>query len=248
MRAVILVGGKGARLMPYTTVFPKALMPIGDQPVLEIIVRQMSRYGFKRITMAVNRHASLIKAFFGSGKRWGVAIDYSLEKKPLGTLGPLLLVKNLPDHFLVMNGDVLTDLNFRKFMQYHKSTESLLTVASTQRVISVNSGIFERNGCREIIGFREKPVFSFEVSMGIYALSRPVLDQIPQGEACGFDQLITRLIKGNSKKKPDLYQHRGYWLDIGNPDDYARAAEEFGLKKKPHPKSRLSQGQRLSYL
>ena len=128
-RAIILAGGRGTRLKPYTTVLPKPLMPIGDYPILEVIVRQLTQSGFKRITMAVNHQAELIKAYFGNGTKWDIDIDYSIEDIPMGTMGPLKLIRDLPDNFLVMNGDILTDLDFNKFYEEHILDNSLFSIS-----------------------------------------------------------------------------------------------------------------------
>ena len=137
-RAVILAGGKGTRLRPYTVVLPKPLMPIGEYPILEVVIRQLARQGFDRITIAVNHQAQLIIAFCGDGSRWGVRIDYSLEDRPLGTMGPLRLIDDLPPHFLVMNGDVLTDLSFVDFYLEHAASDRLFTISSHERVQQVD--------------------------------------------------------------------------------------------------------------
>src|SRR5947209_19179206 len=164
-RAVILAGGRGTRLRPYTVVLPKPLMPIGDFPILEVIVRQLARAGFGRITMAVNQQAELIKAFFQDGAKWGLRIDYSLEDKPLGTMGPLRLIGDLPAHFLVMNGDVLTDLDFAAFFEAHSSTNSLFTISSYVREHKIDYGVLG-TADQVLRDFKEKPTASYEVSMG----------------------------------------------------------------------------------
>ena len=129
-RAVILAGGKGTRLRPYTVVLPKPLMPIGDYPILEVIIRQLKEYGFTRITIAVNHQAEIIKAFFGNGSKWNINIDYSLEEKALSTMAPLKLINDLPDNFLVMNGDILTDLDFGQFYENHSKNNNIFTISS----------------------------------------------------------------------------------------------------------------------
>jgi NDP-sugar pyrophosphorylase family protein len=229
-RAVILAGGKGTRLRPYTTVLPKPLMPIGEFPILEVVVRQLSKNGFSHITMAVNHQADLIRAFFGDGQRWNVKIDYSQENEPLGTMGPLKLIPDLPEHFLVMNGDVLTDLNFRKFHDEHAVSHSIFSISAYERIEKVDYGVLnaDRNG--QLIGFTEKPSNSYLVSMGIYMASHRVLEFIPRS-FFGFDALMLDLISRHEQVATK--NHQGYWLDIGRPDDYMQAIEEFdGLKHK----------------
>jgi NDP-mannose synthase len=223
-RAIILAGGKGTRLYPYTTVLPKPLMPIGEYTILEIIIKQLAEYGFTRITLTVNHQAELIKSFFGNGKRWNIEIDYSLEIQPLSTMGPLNLIKDLPDKFLVMNGDILTNLNFSKFYDSHDEKD-LFTISSFEREIETNFGVLEVNQNQCLIKFEEKPVISLDVSMGIYMLSVSVLDHIPVNIKFGFDELMLSLIE--KKIYPKVTKFDGYWLDIGRPDDYETASNEF---------------------
>jgi len=227
--AVILAGGKGTRLIPYTLVLPKPLMPIGELPILEVIVRQLLRAGFKKITMAVNHQAELIKAFFGNGEKWGIDIGYSLEDRPLGTMGPLRLIENLPDNFLVMNGDILTDLNFSDFFSEHVENNNLFTISSHRREQELDYGVLETNTQQRLTGFSEKPRTTYQVSMGIYMVNRSVLDYIPENEEYGFDTLMLKCI--NSGMAVSVNPHEGYWLDIGRPDDYRQAVQEFESMK-----------------
>jgi len=227
--AVILAGGKGTRLRPYTVVLPKPLMPIGDYPILEVIVKQLAFFGFDHITIAVNHQAEIIKAFFGTGEKWGIKIDYSLEDKPLGTMGPLKLIKELQENFLVMNGDILTDLNMGEFYDKHVLNGNLFTISSHARELSSEYGVLELNEDNNLIGFKEKPVITYTVSMGIYMVNRSIVGQIPAGEAYGFDHLMIDLL--NSGKQVSVNNFDGYWLDIGRPDDYMQAIEEFSKMK-----------------
>jgi NDP-sugar pyrophosphorylase family protein len=224
-RAVILAGGKGTRLKPYTVVLPKPLMPIGDFPILEVILRQLANHGFDHITIAVNHQAELIQTFFGNGKKWKIKIDYSLEDKPLSTMGPLKIIKNLPQDFLVMNGDILTDLNYSNFFDYHIHQKNLFTVSSYLRKEEINFGVLEVDGNGNLLAFKEKPTNVHEVSMGIYMANRRILEKIPENVSYGFDALLLDLIK--SKRQVSVKRHDGYWLDIGRPDDYAQAIDEF---------------------
>lgn len=228
-RAVILAGGKGTRLRPYTVVLPKPLMPIGEYPILELVVRQLARAGFDRITMAVNHQAELIKAFFGNGEKWGIVIDYSLEDKPLGTMGPLKLVRDLPENFLVMNGDILTDLDFAAFHDAHVAAASLFTISSHRREQSIDYGVLETSADRRLTGFREKPKTEYEVSMGVYMVSRKAIETVPADTPYGFDNLMLALIA--EEKNVSVRRFDGYWLDIGRPDDYVQAIEEFDAMK-----------------
>jgi NDP-sugar pyrophosphorylase family protein len=224
-RAVILAGGMGTRLRPYTVVLPKPLMPIGRYPILEVVVRQLARFGFRRVTMAVNRQAELVRAFFGDGARWGLEIDYSLESTPLSTIGPLKLIDDLPEQFLLMNGDVLTDLNLREFCYGHVSSGRLFTIAAARREHVVEYGVLEVDGDNRLRHFEEKPMHHYLVSMGIYAINRSLLEHVEPDLKYGFDDLMRDMLARGEPVHVDSFG--GYWLDIGRPDDYERAIEEF---------------------
>jgi NDP-sugar pyrophosphorylase family protein len=224
-RAVVLAGGKGTRLRPYTLVFPKPLMPLGDYPILEIVVRQLAIYGFDWITMAVNHQANLIKAFFGDGERWSVRIDYSVETAPLSTIAPLRLIADLPDTFLLMNGDVLTDLNLNDLYVDHVKSGCAFTIAAASRTEVVDYGVLRTNAANVLVGFDEKPSMQYLVSMGVYVVNKSVLSLVPGNQAYGFDHLMHELL-GRSERV-NVRPHCGYWRDLGRPDDYMQAVEEF---------------------
>ena len=226
MRAIILAGGKGTRLKPYTVTIPKPLVPIGgEMPILEIIIRQLARAGFDHITLAVNHLANLIMAFFGDGSLWNVKIDYSLEETPLSTIGPLTLIPDLPDNFLVMNGDILCNLNYSDFYNYHIHSDNDVTVSTFKRESKIDFGVLQYNDNNLVVSFIEKPTYYFEVSMGIYCLNRRVVEGLNTGMPYGFDNLMIDGIKDKSKilAKP----FNGYWLDIGRPEDYENANENY---------------------
>lgn len=229
-RAVILAGGKGTRLKPYTVVLPKPLMPIGEYPILEVIIRQLKQHEFTHITMAVNHQAEIIKAFFGDGSKWDIKIDYSLEEKALSTMAPLKLIKDLPDNFLVMNGDILTDLDYGRFYENHVNNKNIFTISSYQREVRSEFGVLEVDELNTLSGFKEKPVSVYDVSMGIYMVSKEAVDYIPEDTFYGFDHLMLDLMK--NKEEPKVEKFNGYWLDIGRPDDYAQAIEEFDSMKE----------------
>lgn len=229
-RAIILAGGKGTRLKPYTVVLPKPLMPIGEYPILEVIIRQLKQHGFSHITMAVNHQAEIIKAFFGDGSKWDIKIDYSLEEKALSTMAPLKLIKDLPNDFLVMNGDILTDLDYGKFYENHVINKNIFTISSYQREVRSEFGVLEVDKFNTLSGFKEKPVSVYDVSMGIYMVSLDAVNYIPDDTFYGFDHLMLDLMK--NKKEPKVEKFNGYWLDIGRPDDYAQAIEEFDTMKE----------------
>jgi NDP-sugar pyrophosphorylase family protein len=224
-RAIILAGGKGSRLRPYTVVLPKPLMPIGDYPVLEVIVRQLARHGFTHITLAVNHQAEIIKAFFNTGAKWGIRIDYSLEEKPLSTMGPLRLIEDLPDDVLVMNGDVLTDLNYAGFYDYHVAARNIFTISAKTREHVIDYGVLEAGKDDRLCGFQEKPRVRYDVSMGIYMVNRRAVQFIPRNESYGFDNLMLDLMAAG--QPATVRMHDGFWLDIGRPDDYALAIDQF---------------------
>jgi NDP-mannose synthase len=226
MHAVILAGGKGVRLRPYTTTLPKPLVPIGDShAILEIVLHQLSAYGFRSVTLAINHLGRLIRAFVGDGSRWDMEIDYVEETVPLSTVGPLFALRDrLPEHFLVMNGDVLTNLDFGDLLQAHVVSGAPLTVATVLRSAKIDFGVLEVSDAK-IVGFSEKPSLTYQVSMGVYAMSRATIEPYPDGLAFGFDQLILDLLQ--QRRPPASHQFDGYWLDIGRPDDYDEANRVF---------------------
>jgi len=228
--AVVLAGGKGVRLRPYTTCLPKPLVPIGDEhSILDIVLSQLARHGFRSATLAIGHLGQLIRAYIGSGHQWGIDVDYRQEDTPLGTMGPLIgMLDRLPDEFLVMNGDILTDLDYGALLDGHRESGAPLTVATYERSVKIDFGVLETDGGR-IVGFTEKPTLGYSVSMGVYALSRATLAVYPEGQPLGFDQLVLDLLAAGTP--PGTFPFSGYWLDIGRPDDYDRANQEFDLIK-----------------
>lgn len=226
MHVAILAGGRGVRLKPYTTALPKPLVPIGEEyAILDIILQQLRGQGFSRVTLAIGHLGSLIRAFVGDGSRWNLDVDYSEEEQPLSTIGPLLnFLDALPEHFLVMNGDVLTDLNYRALLTGHVASGAPLTVATYQRNVKIDFGTLETLGER-IVTFREKPTLAYGVSMGVYAMSRSTLERYPRNVPFGFDELVLDLLE--RKELPRAHHFDGYWLDIGRPDDYDEANRRF---------------------
>ncbi len=224
-RAVILAGGQGTRLKPYTIVLPKPLVPVGSLPIMEILLNQLKSAGFTHITIAVNHLAEIIMAYFQDGKKWGLSIDYSIEDMPLSTMGPLKLIKDLPDDFLVMNGDVLTDLDFEAFMENHLKEKRLFSISSFIRTDKSEYGVLNVNSESQLTEFKEKPEHTFQVSMGIYALNKKVLDYIPSHTFFGFDHLMYKLLDEN--QPVNVIPHTGIWLDIGRPADYQLAIDTF---------------------
>ena len=226
MKAVILAGGKGTRLKPYTTVFPKPLMPVGDKPILEIVIGQLKSYGFDEIIMAVGHLAELIMTFFNDGGKYGITIKYSREDQPFGTAGPLTLMKeDLNEAFLMMNGDVLSTLNYSDLVNYHKRNGAIATIALKKRTIKIDFGVPEVDADNNIIGYTEKPEIEYLVSMGVYVFKPKVLEYIRPNEYLDIPDLIKELISNGETVKG--YVYAGYWLDIGRPDDYERASREI---------------------
>ncbi|MFD5108109.1 nucleotidyltransferase family protein [Streptomyces cinereoruber] len=230
MHAVILAGGKGVRLRPYTTALPKPLVPIGDEhAILEIVLRQLSRAGFTHCTLAIGHLGEIIRAYVGDGSQWGLNIDYATEENPLGTMGPLLNLRDrLPEHFLVMNGDVLTDLDYADVLRRHEVSGAPLTIATYARKVHIDFGVLTTDDSR-VVAFTEKPSIDYRVSMGVYGVSRKTLDAYTPGLPLGFDELVLDLLA--SENPPHAYDFDGYWLDIGRPDDYDRANAEFTSRK-----------------
>jgi len=230
MRAVILAGGRGTRLLPYTTVFPKPLMPIGDMPILEVVLRQLKDAGITKVTMAVGHLAELLQAFFGDGTRLGLEIGYSREDRPLGTVGPLTLIDGLQDTFLMMNGDILTTIDYAHLIQTHRASGAVATIATYVRQVKIDFGVLETNAADLVREYTEKPVLDYRVSMGIYVFEPGILKYLTQGQYRDFPDLVKTLIADN--KPVHSYPFTGYWLDMGRPDDYAKAVEEFEARRR----------------
>jgi len=230
MKAVVLSGGKGTRLAPYTKILPKPLMPIGDMPILEIIIHQMKHARVDEVVLAVGHMKEMFQAYFQDGNKFGLKINYSFEQQPLGTAGPLAIISGLDETFLVTNGDVLTTLDFQKIIQQHQKTGAAATIAMHTRNIKINLGVLELNDANEIVDYIEKPTYKFHVSMGVYVFDPLVLRYIPDNQYFDFPELIQVLI--DNSEKVVGYPYDGYWKDLGNPDDYEQAILDF-KKYKP---------------
>jgi NDP-sugar pyrophosphorylase family protein len=228
MKAVILAGGKGTRLKPYTTVIPKPLVPVGDKTILEILIGRLKRFRITDLVLCVNHMAALIMAYFGDGAKWGVKIEYSQEDKFLSTVAPIKLIKDLPNNFLVMNGDLLTDLDFRDLYNCHLKNRALITVATYKRDSQIDFGVIDIDEKKNVaIGFQEKPVHELNVSMGVYGFNKKLLSYVPDNKPFGFDDLVHKLLR--EKQTVKVYPFNGYWLDIGRPVDYEKANEDIGM-------------------
>jgi NDP-sugar pyrophosphorylase family protein len=225
IRVVILAGGKGTRLRPYTTVFPKPLMPLGEMPILEVVLRRLKSFGFRKITLSVNHLADLIRAFFGNGGQLGLDINYCMEDKPLGTVGSLSLVENLTDTFIVMNGDLLTTIDYSAMVDKHINSGAVATIGVFPREVKIDFGVLEIGRNRELIEYKEKPSFEFLVSMGVNVFDKSVLDFILYAQ---YLDMPTLMMKLKSEGKLVLtYRSDCEWLDIGRTDDYEVAIEAF---------------------
>lgn len=225
---MILAGGLGTRLRPYTTVLPKPLMPIGDRPILDIVIRQLAAAGFERVTIATGYLAELIEAFFGDGSRHGVPIDYFREEEPLGTVGALSLIDGLDEDFLVMNGDILTDLDYGALLDDHRAGGQSATIAARSRDVQVSLGVMlfdEADDPTRVTGYVEKPTYSYEVSMGVYCFDPHVREFIPPGHRFDFPDLILRLVDAGETVR--AWRSTDQWFDIGRHDDYEAAQDAF---------------------
>lgn len=227
MKALILAGGKGARLLPYTAVMPKPLMPMGEMPILELLLRQLRYHGVTDVILAVNHLHHLIQSFFTDGSKIGLNITYRVEDKPLGTSGPIAAnLADLPDHFIVTNGDLLTTLNFGAMMREHIERGASATIATHRRTIQADFGALTVDNDLVVKEYREKPSMHFEASMGLYVLSRvAVTPLIPADTFFDMPDLVRALIAASNKVIS--YVEDCEWIDIGRPEDYARAQERF---------------------
>jgi NDP-sugar pyrophosphorylase family protein len=234
-RVIIQAGGKGVRLRPYTAILPKPLMPVGDWPILEIMIRQLVHNGFDDITITVGHLSHLIRAIIGDGRQFGAKIDYTQEDEPRGTIGAVRQAQRLDRPFLVMNGDLLTDFDYRKLMDAHVADGADLSIAVYQKKVPVSLGVFEMDAEHHITGFREKPVLTFPCSMGIYAFSPKLVDLIPERGVFGFDDLMALCL--SRKTHVHAYPFGGLWYDIGRPEDYEEAVEQFVARKDLVPGS-----------
>lgn len=225
IRAVILAGGKGVRLRPLTVVFPKPLVPLGDKPILEILLNQLQSFGLQDVTICTGYLSELIMALCGEGTKFGLNITYAKEDTPLGTAGPLGNLKNTTDPIIVMNGDLLTNLNFNKMINYHVQQQADITIGVYKREVKIDFGVVESNRNKEFIGFKEKPTFDFEVSMGINVISSAAIKYINAGQYLDMPDLILKIHQNGGKVS--CYREDCYWLDIGRMDDYAQAQEQY---------------------
>ena len=225
VKAVVLAGGMGTRLRPYTSVLPKPLMPLGDRSILELLLRQLSRRGFVDITLSVGHLAHLIEAVLGNGGGHEVDIKYVREDAPLGTAGPLRLIERPDDTFLMLNGDLITTLDYRELVRHHRAEDNVMTIATRHRELRTEYGVIRAarsdTGSQRVVGYDEKPVFDFMVSMGIYVLEPSALDFIPDAGYFDLPDLVRSLLAANATV--GAFEYDGLWLDIGRHEDYEQA-------------------------
>ncbi len=232
MRAIILAGGKGTRLQPYTTILPKPLMPVNQQSIVEIVIRQLKHHGFNHITLALGHLAHLVKAVLGNGNHLDVKIDYSLERVPLGTSGPLSLIPDLDDTFLVMNGDILSDLDFKDMLQFHRERQAVATIAVHRRKVHIDYGVLHRKEYR-LLKYEEKPTIDYEVSTGIYIFQREVINYIHPGAYLDFPELVKMLM--HDERPVMCYPFDGIWFDLGRVEDFQYVQERIDALEESIP-------------
>jgi len=230
LRAVILAGGKGTRLAPFTVNFPKPLVPLGDTPILEVLLRRLIRYGITDITVTLGHLAVLLRAYFEHQHELSkqLTLRYVEEEKPTGTAGSLAMVPGLDETFVVMNGDLLTNLDFHALVRFHHKQKAALTIATHSRRVKIDLGVLEFDRNRRITAYHEKPEHGYDVSMGIYVYEPRVLKYIQPGRYLDFPTLVLRLLERG--ERVCAFPTDCLWLDIGRPDDYARAQELFAEK------------------
>lgn len=231
MDAVLLAGGKGTRLAPYNTNFPKPLVPLGDKPIIDLIIRQLDHFGFNRIVLSLGYLGELIQAYLKVAdlNLKNARLEIVREKSPMGTVGSLSLVSGLDKPFLVVNGDTLTTLDYRKFMEFHIYNKGTITVASNRKKVTIELGVLSVNGDNEITTFQEKPTLKYLVSMGVYAYDPAILKAIKRGTPLDFPQLLWDML--DKKERVLAYQTEDYWLDLGTHSDYGKAQDEFEAMK-----------------
>lgn len=229
--AVVLAGGKGTRLQPFTHVLPKPLLPIEQRPILDVVLSCLTRDGCRRITLAVGHLGHMIELYCGAGERWGTEVDYFREREPLGTVGVLARLDPKPtEPFIVMNGDVLSDISFSGLVAAHADSGAELTIATFRRTVRDELGILERDQDSRLIAYHEKPEHEYLVSMGIYVVNPSVIELVPREGPMDFPTLVQAML--DRGRLIHSHAHDGYWLDLGRPDDFARANSEFALLRE----------------
>lgn len=231
LRAVILAGGKGTRLQPFTANFPKPLVPIGDTPIIELLIRRLIQFNVTDITLSLGHLAELIRAYFACHRKLTERLNlhYVQEEEPTGTAGSLALISDLTKTFLVMNGDLLTNLDFDALVKYHHEQKAILTIATSSRQIKIDLGVLEFDQHFRLTRYIEKPERNYHVSMGVYVYEPEVLRFIEPGRYLDFPDLVLRLLEKG--ERVSSFVTDCLWLDVGRPDDYAKAQEVFAQNK-----------------
>lgn len=226
MKAVILAGGQGRRLSPFTNLFPKPMMPIGTTPILEILILQLKKHGFIEFILATGYLEEIIRSYFRDGEEWGVNIRYSKEDSPLGTAGPLDLLRDqLTETFLLINGDIATDLDFYRFRSCHAKEGNTATIGLTKRSVNIDFGVVRLAPTNDFLAWEEKPTVHYLVSAGIYLFEPEALDSLPRNTLFNLPDFVEALHRDNHQVRGFI--HEGYWLDIGRPEDYERACRDW---------------------
>ena len=225
MKAIILAGGKGARLAPHTNILPKPLIPIGDMPILEVMLRQLRAYGFTEVVLCIGYLGDLLEAYFGDGSKYDLAITYSREAEPLGTAGPLGIAPGLDQTFFAMNGDLLTTLNFAEMLRFHRSHGRPVTVGLADKAVNIDLGVIRSTKDHVLEEYIEKPTYNYKVSMGVYIFEPSVLPLIRDAGRLDLPDLIRQLI--STGQKPMTFDSQCRWLDMGRIEDYRLAVETF---------------------
>ena len=230
MIAVLLAGGKGTRLQPFTISLPKPLMPVGNRPILEILIRQLKDAGVTKIFICVGYLEMLIRSYFGDGSKFGVEIIYSSEDEPLGTAGPMRLIReHLNETFFFMNGDLFTDIDLKEMYEFHKKKKAVATIGLTKRTVDIDFGVIKIDEEKEFTEWKEKPTLEYLVSMGIYVFEPGVVQHLPDG----FFNVPDLIVKLHEIKEPVIgYEYKGNWLDIGRIEDYQRACQQMEEKER----------------
>lgn len=226
MKAVIMAGGRGSRLAPYTMVLPKPLMPLADRPVIDVVLRQLVRAGVEGVLISVGHLGSLLESWIRSEANYGIPISFLYEDEPLGTAGALGNIDSPDGTFLALNGDILTTLPFADLAEFHRSSGAVATMAVKERTVEVEYGIVHTGKDGSVVGLEEKPRLGYTVSMGVYAFEPAIVEHIARGERVDFPDLLLRAI--GAGQRVAAYSFDGYWRDIGNRDDYEAAIADFG--------------------
>jgi NDP-sugar pyrophosphorylase family protein len=239
-QAILMAGGKGMRLRPMSAVIPKPLAILGESSIIEIILYQLSCYGFDRVAILLGYKPEMVQAVVGDGSKWGIGIKCVLESEPLGTLGGLKLIsEDLDEDFLVMNCDILTILNYKRMLEYHRLGSSIATIGSVRRMEAIQLGVLEVNEQAQIIDYREKPIYHFLATMGVNCFNKRILKYIPAGKNFGLDDLLFSLLE--AKEQIQSFIFSGLWMDIGRWDDFDKAQKMFTENPQVFlPASRIS--------